>query len=241
LKKQHIISEIIRTAKENNGIPLGRAGFERETGIKYTDWYGKFWTKWGDALTEAGYRPRQLQSAYPIESLITQIIALMRELDKFPTTGEIRMRSFNIIGFPSHNTIRSRLGNKSEMVKKILEYCEDNPEYTDIIQMCRKVQGDLKNESNISSDEAHIELGFVYLMKSGRHYKIGRSDTVEKRAYEIGIKLPEELKIIHKIKTDDPSGIEAYWHNRFEGKRKRGEWFDLSPNDVKAFKTRKFM
>ena len=78
-------------------------------------------------------------------------------------------------------------------------------------------------------------------MKSGRYYKIGRSSFVEKRNYEIGIKLPEELKIIHKIKTDDPFGIEAYWHKRFEDKRKGGEWFDLSSSDVKAFRRRPFM
>jgi hypothetical protein len=76
-------------------------------------------------------------------------------------------------------------------------------------------------------------------MKSGRYYKIGKSDCVEKRHYELGIKLPEEIKIIHKIKTDDPNGIETYWHKRFEGKRKGGEWFDLSSSDVTAFKRRK--
>ncbi len=73
-------------------------------------------------------------------------------------------------------------------------------------------------------------------MKYGRYYKIGKSSIIEKRKYEIGIKLPEELKGIHEIKTDDPSGIEAYWHNRFKDKRKQGKWFDLSASDVKAFK-----
>ena len=42
--------------------------------------------------------------------------------------------------------------------------------------------------------------------------------------------------LIHSIKTNDPSGIEAYWHKRFEAKRMQGEWFNLSSADIKAFK-----
>ena len=91
-------------------------------------------------------------------------------------------------------------------------------------------------------DEPDIEnFGFVYLMKSGKYYKIGRSVSAEKRAYEIQLQLPEELKLIHKIKTDDPVGIESYWHQRFSDKRVRGEWFGLTSQDVKVFRRRKFM
>jgi uncharacterized protein involved in high-affinity Fe2+ transport len=83
--------------------------------------------------------------------------------------------------------------------------------------------------------------GFVCLLKSGRHYKIGHTFDVGRRRYDIAIQLPEPVSEEHVIRTDDPVGIERYWHTRFADRRKSGEWFELTRADVTAFKRPKFM
>ena len=241
MDKQFILQEIKRTAAENGNKPLGRRRFEKETGIKESDWCGRHWARWGDAIEEAGYSPNQLTTALDEKFLIERFIELMRARSRFPTSAEIKMERRRDPAFPSKH-IFSRFGSKAGLARRISEHCTGNADLADIAAMCEEVTA-TETVSNSNNDEFPSDqaFGVVYLMKSGRHYKIGRSNSAGRREYELAIQLPEKLTTIHQIQTDDPVGIEAYWHNRFKEKRKNGEWFDLDAADIKAFKRRKFM
>jgi hypothetical protein len=239
MNKEHILQEIKRTAKENSGMPLGRLRFFRETGIKESDWKGKFWARWNDAVTEAGLEPNQKTSSYDEGLLIEKFISLMRELGRFPVVAEIRMKVRSDPSFPNDKTF-GRFGSKPQFAAKILDYCQSRSDYQDVAGLCAAIAS-RPGANDESVDNSPSATGFVYLMKSGKFYKLGRSNAAGRREYELGIQLPEKLKTVHVIRTDDPAGIEAYWHKRFEEKRKNGEWFDLSTADVIAFKRRKFM
>ncbi len=239
MNKQHILQEIKRTAEANGGTPLGWRRFFSETGIKESDWKGKYWARWNDAVTEAGLSPNQKTSAYEDGLLIERFISLMRELGRFPVVAEIRMKVRADLSFPNDKTF-GRFGPKPEFAAKILDYCRARSGYEDVTALCAPI-AQRPNTRAEGEDENQTIVGYVYLMKSGRFYKLGRSNAAGRREYELGIQLPEKLKTVHVIRTDDPAGIEAYWHRRFEEKRKNGEWFDLDGVDVAAFKRRKFM
>ena len=241
MNKGYILSQIKQTTEENNGKPLGMGQFQKRTGIRRDDWYGKFWTKWSDAVAEAGYTPNTLQVPYDKDWLLEQLALFTRELGRFPTKGDLKMKNYNHKEFPTSTTFEKRFGSKVERARKLVEYCEKHVGFEDVKNAAMEVGKTDAEAENQETKKEGLKSGFVYLMKSGKFYKIGRSNSPGRRNYELDIKLPEQVSSVHTISTDDPVGIEAYWHKRFEQKRTRGEWFNLNSEDVKAFKRRKFM
>ena len=240
MTKQHILDEIRRIAEANGGVSVGRLRFSTETGIKESDWRGVHWARWNDAVREAGLTPNEKIKAYDEEWLILKVVALARELGHFPICSEIRLKGRSEKGFPTDTTISSRFGTKSQTVSRIAEFCRSHEGYQDILAMCGTGS---ESEAMPQDDENETEdqIGYVYLFKCGRFYKIGRSNASGRRERELAIQMPEKASIVHQIRTDDPIGIENYWHQWFEASRKNGEWFDLNASDVKKFKRRKFM
>jgi hypothetical protein len=252
MNREHIISEIQRTAKANGGVPLGRRRFERETGIGGHTWYGKHWTTWSDAVREAGFQPNEPLPAYEPSLLIEKLVALTRRLGRAPVGADLSFARNSDSTFPCKEVFVRRLGPKSERVAQVLAFCQRNAGYDDVAAIWTRAAFQLSSPPGYEGGprlpspptggrgqgEGGNAIGYVYLLKHGRRreYKIGRTRNPLRRVGELAFELPEESEPIHYIKTDDPTGIETYWHARFRTKCKRGEWFALTADDVRAFR-----
>jgi hypothetical protein len=235
MNKEDIIAEIQRTAKENGDKPLGVARFEQATGIRPYDW-GKFWARFSEAQQAAGFEPNKLIGSFTDDHLLVRAADLVRELQKFPTDREMRIKRRSNPDFPNAK-VYERFGNKNQLVARVAAYCTEHSEYADVAALLKPLVTDVGMSNESESPSACDSYGFVYLVKGHPgEYKIGRTNLVDRRLSELGATASIEQSLIHEIKTDDPAGIEAYWHRRFADKRMKGEWFRLNIADVKAFK-----
>jgi hypothetical protein len=103
LNKDHVLQEIRRIAEANGGSPPGLNTFESETGIKKHQVVGVLWSRWSDAIREAGLKPNQLQVAYDRTFLLEKYVILARELGRLPTKGDLGVKHRHAPGFPSVN------------------------------------------------------------------------------------------------------------------------------------------
>jgi len=244
MNKQHILDQIKRTAADNGGKALGRERFEKVTGIKEGEWAGRYWARWSEAVTEAGFAPNQMNSPLDSDAIVAQYILFARQLGRLPVKAEMKLRKRQNAAFPNEKAY-DRFGSKHALIQTVQAYCEANPGNEDVAALCASYVGIEAAAPKAEDEVSEFVSGYVYLalMKVGREkrYKIGKANLVEQRARQVGVNLPEELELIHAISTDDAYGIEGYWHKRFAEKRRSGEWFELSGDDVRVFKRRRFM
>lgn len=234
--KQRILSEIRRTAVANGGKPLGHRAFEKETGIGYYEWYGKYWKSWGDAVREAGMTANAMTVRLEDEVLLRRFVDLTSTLGRIPSTGDMALYRQTDPTFPTEKTYR-RFQSKDQLVARARDLCLAHPELAGIAEILN-AHARKKPVEQGEANAVRPKTGFVYMIKHGSRseYKIGRTINPIRREGEMRLQLPEQVEPVHYIETDDPSGIEAYWHSRFASKRKEGEWFSLTPDDVRAFK-----
>jgi len=84
------------------------------------------------------------------------------------------------------------------------------------------------------SDEA----GYVYFIQTYPDtVKIGLTVNIKRRLKEFEkILMPYKPVLLHSIKTNNMPVCESFFHNKFSTKRLRGEWFELSEDDIEEMK-----
>ena len=231
----------IRALAEKHGTSPSKKTFKEETGIPDHVWEGKLWVRWNDAINEAGFSGKTWgNDPLDREKVLFRYVSFVSEIGKIPTVAEIAFRRNTDQNFPSIKGVTSAIGTGVNRAKLSLEFAKQNGSGEQVLHILGQ---EIARHSHVApvlpNDVETNSTGFVYLVKSGGHHKIGKTSSPDRRVYEIGLQLPLGLELIHSIATDDPSGIETYWHNRFKNKRLNGEWFNLSAQDIKAFKLRK--
>lgn len=235
--KERILTEIKRLAAENGGNPPGQAAFEKATGITRGQWRGRLWVAWGDAIVEAGFAPNTVTAELDPKWVLDCYEEACRHYQHPPTSAEWQFFVRERPGIVGIHSFRRLFGNATGVQAALRDRAVERGD-AELLAM-------LPEEKTVSfappsPGPASLPEGWVYLLQSGQHFKIGRSDELEKRVKQISIALPDKVEMVHAIRTDDPPGIEAYWHRRFSDQRANGEWFKLSLTDVKAFKRRKY-
>ena len=77
---------------------------------------------------------------------------------------------------------------------------------------------------------------FIYLIRGGPYYKIGRTKNLELRIKSLQTGHPCPLQIIKVWLVEDGPSMEIQVHGQFLSKRIHGDWFNLSDADVEVLK-----
>ena len=231
--QERIVSEIKRLVAETGKVP-GVKVFENETGILRREWTGKIWARWSDAVKEAGFEPNGLTKRADSGQILMRVIECCETLGRLPSNNDLRLFARQNPGFPAEGTIENHYPRRALLVEAIRTFAVGESSYEYLLAMLPE-QSPTAEVAPPSPNYGH-----VYLLKAGIYFKIGQSSDLEKRVKSINVALPDKATLEHAISTDDPPGIEAYWHRRFADLRANGEWFKLSKADVLAFKKRKF-
>ena len=235
-----LVAQRIHALAQARGGHVSLDAFLAETGIKdkwlrTQPWFGG----WNNLLQELGLATKSFEvpRAQP-EAVARAVGALIAREGKWPTEDELARERRRDAQFPSLKVIRP-LRKSGALAALIVQAAASDATLAPAAAIAAaKVSVGPAQELTPANERVR---GYVYLLRSGRRYKIGKSNDPSRRWREVRLELPDETHQVHTIPTDDPSGIEAYWHQRFAAKRVRNtEFFELDASDVQAFKRRSY-
>ena len=131
VQRDHILNEIRRLAIQRGGKAPGREAFEKETGITTGAWLGKYWARWGDALSDAGFAPNDSQAKLDTEIVFAKLAGAIRHYKSFPTSAELKMYRRINSDFPSHGAF----SGKADFIERLRSWLASKDGYADVIAM----------------------------------------------------------------------------------------------------------
>jgi hypothetical protein len=227
-----ILGEIRRLA-DAVGHPPGKERFARATGIPETQWSGRLWARWGDALTEAGFAPNALKTRFAQETMLEKLAEACRYFGHLPTIPEQRLYRRRDAAFPSAGAIAAHFGGQAGLLATLRTRATGSPRFADLRPLLATHGVPPRPAA------ARVVSGTVYLTVLNGLHKLGRAD----RFVAPGAQPPAGPGVAvleHAIETDDPVGIEAYWQRRFAHRKVDSEWYRLLDSDLAAFRRRTY-
>jgi len=239
--REDVLSKIKEWSRENGDSTPSEKVFFEYAGIGIHDLKKLGWSYYGALVKEAGLKPNKFdKTKYSKKNLTDLFINTIREENKWPTRGELDVKHYHNQNFPNYATFVNQLGLTGDIARSILDQVKYKKGFEDIEKICSLVAEKYKKDEIGRND--HQTVGEVYMFKyvnQSQPIKVGRSNDSFRRGIELSAGAHDRLELIYNIKTDDPEGIEKYWHNRFRrfGREElANEWFKLKPDDIKAFK-----
>jgi hypothetical protein len=242
MNREQVINELQAAAAQNGGKAPGERAFQSATGVTRRDFWKAGFSRYGEAVTAAGLTPNVLWSAPDASTLLDAVLDLAMEKERCPTTGELRVAQEEDKTFPSESSIRTLIRSRGMSLSALLLDHARSRGFEELVRILQPDVDRVAAVSRPSTVNGPKVKGYVYLVRHDRDYKIGRSNDVARRRREIALLLPQDVEHVHIIETDDPEGIEHYWHERFKaaGRHLKGEWYRLTTEDVAAFKRRRY-
>lgn len=133
--------------------------------------------------------------------------------------------------------------NSREEIKLIIEECKrflKTYKESDIEQINNDIGKKILNcnhNHTVKKKERKKYPGYIYFLQDdSKRIKIGKTQQIDKRVFDIGIKLPVTPILFHFFKTPDTTTMEKYLHDKYKNFRLDGEWFNLPESELLKIK-----
>lgn len=111
--------------------------------------------------------------------------------------------------------------------ERIWEWCEKTSDFIHEAQSLRELY-EAKHSIEVEiRRRTFTPDGYVYVLRAGDYYKIGRAKDADSRIRQLKIQLPFPVEVAYLFPCEDYVATEAFYHRLYADVRVNGEWFLL--------------